>query len=55
MTPPNAGSTAFIDQVSLATAEDAFSDGSFESPVLAANATRSARRFRLAVLGESPA
>ncbi|MGA2257257.1 MAG: hypothetical protein ABSG53_21590, partial [Thermoguttaceae bacterium] len=36
--PQSAESTALIDQVTLATAENSFSNGSFESPVLAAKA-----------------
>ena len=38
MSPPSGESTALIDQVVLAAAKDAFSDGTFEAPVLAANA-----------------
>ena len=37
MSPPSGESTALIDQVTLATAENSFSDGSFEEPLLAAN------------------
>ncbi len=36
MSSPNGKSTALIDEVSLATADDPFTDGSFEVPALAA-------------------
>jgi hypothetical protein len=35
--PPSGNSTAFIDNVSLATDENTFSNGSFEAPVMPAN------------------
>ena len=37
MSPASADSTAFIDQVTIVSAEDPFIDGSFETPVLAAH------------------
>ncbi|MGO9109701.1 MAG: DUF642 domain-containing protein [Thermoguttaceae bacterium] len=38
MSPQTANSTAFIDDVAIATDENTFSDGGFESPVLAVDA-----------------
>ena len=52
MSPQSGDSTAFIDQVAIATVENTFSDGSFETPVLTErHLPVRAQRFRLAVLG----
>ena len=52
MSPASGQSTAFIDSVTLATVENTFSDGSFESPVLPAR--RATDRAQPVPPGSSP-